>query len=158
TRFTFESRRDYSPVWSPDGNRIVFRSGSATLDDLYQRPSNGASDEQLLLKSEAQKIPTSWSHDGRFLLYSILGLNSKYGIWILPMAGDNKPVPWLVTPFDERSATFSPDMRWIAYLSDESGRPELYVRPSTPPGSESSATGGKWQVSKDGAAVANPKW
>jgi Tol biopolymer transport system component len=158
TRFTFEPRRDNSPVWSPDGNRIVFQSGSVTVDDLYQKPSDGASDEQLLLKSEAQKIATSWSHDGRFLLYATRGLNSNYGIWILPMAWDNKPVPWLVTPFNERSATFSPDMRWIAYLSDESGRPELYVRPFTPPGSESSATSGKWQVSKDGAAVANPKW
>src|SRR5262249_14438402 len=133
-------------------------SGSSTVDDLYQKPSNGASDERLLLKSEAQKIPTSWSNDGRFLLYTALGLNSKLDIWVLPMAGDDKPVPWLVTPFNGHSATFSPDMRWIAYLSDESGRLELYVRPFTPPGSESSATGGKWQVSKDGAAVANPKW
>jgi len=136
----------------------VFRSGSLTVDDLYQKPSNGASDEQLLLKSESQTAPTSWSNDERFLLYATLGLNSTFDIWIRPMEGDNKPVSWLVTPFNERSATFSPDMRWIAYLSDESGRLELYVRPFTPPGSESSATGGKWQVSKDGANIANPKW
>src|SRR5262249_12131026 len=81
TRFIFEPRRDNSPVWSPDGNRIVFQSGSGTVDDFYQKPSNSASDEQLLLRSEAQKQPTSWSRDGRFLLYATAGLNSKLDIW-----------------------------------------------------------------------------
>jgi Tol biopolymer transport system component len=76
---------------------------------------------------------------------------------MLPMTGDTKPVPWLVTQFNEGGASFSPDMRWVAYLSNGSGRAELYVRPFTPTGSGSSTAAGKWRVSKDGA-LGIPKW
>ena len=152
TRFTFDPGRDRTPVWSPDRNQIVFRSGLGT-DDLYRKPSNGASDEQLLLKSDGTKIPSSWSRDGRFLLYSTLGPNTGNDIWILPLTGESKPVSWLATQFNEFAASFAPDAHWIAYVSNESGRSELYVRPFTPPGAGSSPAGGKGQVSKDGVGV-----
>jgi len=158
TRFTFDQvLPGRSPVWSADGSRIIYRSGFPPLEALYEKPSNGSGEERLLRKSDAT-IPTSWSRDGRFLLYTTEAPTTANDIWILPMTGDTKPVPWLVTQFNEGGASFSPDMRWIAYLSNESGRAELYVRPFTPPGSGSSTVGGKWLVSKDGAALGIPKW
>jgi serine/threonine protein kinase len=156
-RFTFSSGSAWYPVWSPDGNRIVFSSNSSGVFDLYQKPASGAKDEELLLSSSESKYPTSFSRDGRFLMYMSLDSKRKICLWILPTGGDGKPFPFLRTEFNEADGQFSPDGHWVAYRSDESGRYEIYVRKFSP---ESSAptfgTGGKWQISYGGGN--RPRW
>jgi eukaryotic-like serine/threonine-protein kinase len=129
TRFTFDTSEDIYPVFSPDGGRIVFtslRDGSA---NLYQKLTNGAKDEEPLLKSAEAKYPSSWSRDGRFLLYTDVSPKTKDDIWILPLEGGRKaPVLFQGTEFNETMGRFSPDGRWIAYYSDESGHYEVYIR------------------------------
>jgi eukaryotic-like serine/threonine-protein kinase len=154
TRFTFrQSPGSWEVAWSPDGSRIAYAAGNLR-DTLYERASSGAGDEKELLKEATRgHIPTSWSRDGRFLLYYTSKVSrTSQDLWVLPLQGDHKPVPLLATEFNEKDAVFSPDMRWIAYDSDESGRFEVYVRPfmvSGPSGAPSLGEG-KWQVSRDG--------
>jgi Tol biopolymer transport system component len=149
TRFTFDPNTDKRPVWSPDGNRVVFTSNRSGLDNLYQRLATGAGGDELLLSKDHGLIADDWSKDGRFLLYeeNLAGTNSD--LWILPMTGDRKPFLFLQTQFEETHAQFSPDGRWIVYVSNESGRPEVYVQ-SFP------SSGGKWQVSVGGGD--QPQW
>ncbi len=162
TRVTFRKTLGSGAIWSPDGTRIVFSAGNprAPLDTFYEKSSSGAGDEKVLLKMAGQNLyATSWSRDGRFLLF-YFSPNPQAGadLWVLPMEGDRKPVSLLATPFNELEAVFSPDARWVAYTSNESGRYEIYVRPFLASGpSGAPALGeGKWQVSRDGGAT--PKW
>jgi eukaryotic-like serine/threonine-protein kinase len=160
TRFTFRKSPGSWAVWSPDGSRIAFAAGYQ-LDTLYEKAFSGAGDEKELLKEPGKiHIPTSWSRDGRFLLYYVANTpKTGFDLWLLPLQGDRKPVLLLGTQFSESNATFSPDMRWIAYASNESGRSEVYVRPflaSGPSGAPSFGEG-KWQLSRDGGDY-NPKW
>ncbi len=127
-RFTFAAGVANIGVWSPDGARIAFSSLKSGGADLYQKPVGGTKDEELLLKSNDFKIPTSWSRDGRFLLYNVLGFKTKGDVWVLPLES-RKPVQLLGTEFEEADGQFSPDGKWIAYQSDESGHNEVYVRP-----------------------------
>jgi Tol biopolymer transport system component len=85
-----------------------------------------------------------WSRDGRSLLFTQRGKDTGLDLWVLPMEGDHKPVPYLVTPFSEGQAQFSPDGRWVVYTSDETGTKEVYVRPFP------MSSGGKWPVSNGG--------
>lgn len=156
SRFTFHSAEGSFPVWSPDGTRVAFSGGTA-FDTLYEKAASGAGDEKELFKrADEVKMPSSWSPDGRFLLYDT-NLTPKTGndLWVLPLEDDRKPVLLLGTEFHEFQGSFSPDMRWIAYTSTESGRPEVYVMPFTPPDSASSPATHKWQVSKDGGSLSN---
>ena len=115
TRFTFGSLVDTNPVWSPDGTRIIFSSNRDGPYNLYQKPVNGVKDEEVLLKSGEDKHATSWSRDGRFLLYTVAHPKTRDDLWVLPLEGDKKPVPFLTTEFNERQARFSPDGHWVAY-------------------------------------------
>jgi eukaryotic-like serine/threonine-protein kinase len=152
TRFTFGPGPAMWPVWSPDGARIVFQ----TLDGLYLKPASGAGKEEPLLKTKAPIFPDDWSRDGRFLLYSAIDPKTGYDLWVLPdlggASGDRKATPFLQTQFNERYGQFSPDSHWIAYVSDESGRPEVYVRPFP----ASSNGGAKVKVSQEGGS--QPRW
>jgi len=161
TRFTFDQFFDTDPIWSPDGSRVAFNAIRGGPFDLYAKASNLAGQDQLLLKSNDYKFPTSWSRDGRFLLYWSLGPPTR--IWALPLDGgvaDSQPIPLASSPFNESTGRFSPDGRWIAYQSDESGRTEIYVQPfdASSAAKSSSAAGtpvtGKWMVSKGGGSSA----
>ena len=163
TRLTFRQSPGSTPVWSPDGSRIVFSastSNSFAADALYEKASSGAGEEKELLKVKNPGVvtPTSWSRDGRFLLYHT---NTSPGtgadLWLLPLQGDREPVLLLGTRFNEFGGTFSPDGKWIAYASNESGRSEIYIRPFVSSGSSGPHLGeGKWQLSRDGGS--QPKW
>jgi Tol biopolymer transport system component len=153
TRFTFDPAIERFPVWSPDGSRIVFSSWRKGHLDLYQKASNGAGGEELVLESNNEKTPDSWSPDGRFLVYTALDPATLSDLWILPLDGERKPFAFLKTPFSESGGQFSPDGRWIAYVSTESGRPEVYIAPFT---GGPSAAGGRWQITKDGGF--QPRW
>ncbi len=149
TRFTFNPGTDWMPAWSPDGKEIAWSSSRDDGSNLYKKPSNGADKDELLLKSTERKAANDWSRDGRFLLYSSLGKGSD--LWVLPMTGeDRKPRIYLQTEFQESQARFSPDSRWVAYTSNESGVNEVYVRPFP------DASAGKWMVSKGGGN--QPHW
>jgi Tol biopolymer transport system component len=148
TRFTFGANSAV-PVWSPDGSRIVFFSQRGGAQDLYVKDTSGASTEELLLKSPQNKVPTDWSHDGQFIMYEARVGVSRTDLWFVPVSGDRKPQPYLQGPFDEQQGRFSPDGHWVAYTSDESGRPEIYIQ-SFP------KAGAKYQISTDGAG--DPRW
>jgi Tol biopolymer transport system component len=158
TRFTFRQSLGSNPVWSPDGSRIAFAAGDAP-DTIYEKSASGAGEEKELLKKPGEvMLPSSWSHDGRFLLYTVPNRpNTLADLWVLPLEGDRKPVPLLNTQFSEGNGSFSPDGRWVAYVSNETGRNEVYVRPFVASGPSGLSLGeGKWQVSKDGGN--NPRW
>jgi Serine/threonine protein kinase len=149
SRFTTNPGNDWYPLWSPDGNSIVFTSNRDGVPNLYLKNASGVGDEGVLLKSEEIKVADDWSADGKFIVYESRNSQTKLDLWILPMSGDRKPFPFLQTLFNEQQAHFSPDGKWIAYTSDESGAPEVYVQ--TFP-----ASGGKWRISTSGGA--EPKW
>jgi len=141
-RFTFDVNMDAYALWSPDGRRILFISNRGGTDlELYEKAASGASQEHSVgVKVENAQ---SWSPDGRFLLFEQTDATTGADLWALPMTGERKPFPVVQSRFDERFGNFSPDGRWLAYESNESGQFEIYVRPF--PGS-----GGKWQVSTAG--------
>jgi Tol biopolymer transport system component len=149
SRFTFDPGVDVTPVWSPDGTRIVFGSSRAGIFNLYQKISSGAGQDDRLLDSRETNYPTDWSRDGRFLAYYADGGKTRGDVWLLPLTGDRKPVPYLQTEFVEREARFSPDGRWMAYASNETGRFDVYVQPIPP-------SGAKWQISTAGGN--QPRW
>jgi eukaryotic-like serine/threonine-protein kinase len=161
TRFTFDSGWDAAPIWSPDGSTIAFVSNKSGSFDLYQKASNLAGEDQLLYDSPVPKVPSSWSSDGRFLLYYFATPPSQ--IWALPLTGspaDRTPIPVARSEFNEAIGRFSPDMRWVAYESNESGKTETYVRPfdqsSGSSATNSTAVSGKWMVSSGGGG--SPIW
>jgi eukaryotic-like serine/threonine-protein kinase len=149
TRFTFNPANESYPVWSPDGSRVAFSSNRNGVFDLFQKSASGAGEEVLLFKSAESKAASDWSRDGRFLLY-VVRAGSGSDLWVLPLEGERKPTPFLVTPFNETQARFSPDGHWVAYTSDESGSPEIYVRPFP------ASSVGKWQISTAGGQF--PRW
>jgi Tol biopolymer transport system component len=160
SRFTFDPALDLLPLWSPDGSQIVFTSNRAGVYDLYQKPSNGAGEETLLLSSDQTKAPNSLSADGRFLLYMSISPQTRTDLWALPMTGEGDPFIVLQTPFAEGWAKFSPDDRWLAYMSNASGRDEIYIRAFVAPEDTDASTGtaisGVWQISTAGGTY--PTW
>jgi eukaryotic-like serine/threonine-protein kinase len=148
-RFTSDPAQQYWAVWSPDGGSVVYDSHY----DLYRRQSNGAGGEELLYADDLQKQPESWSPDGKFLLYTSRDPKTSADLWILPdplgSPGKSKPYPFLRTEFSETKGQFSPDGKWIAYQSNETGRNEIYANPFPGPG-------GKRRISTGGGT--SPRW
>jgi Tol biopolymer transport system component/predicted Ser/Thr protein kinase len=150
--------QEYSSAISPDG-RVAFTYGpGGVLGDIYVKLANGAGAPELLVKSATMKHPNHWSLDGRYLIYDD-HTKQHQDLWIVPMSGgktgDHKPIPFLVTPADETFGQFSPDTRWIAYSSDESGRREVYVQGFVPDHVPAAGVG-KWQISTAGGD--KPRW
>jgi len=149
TRFTVDPSDETTPLWSPDGSRVVFTSLRDGTWNLYQKTSNGVGKDEVLFKSSDNKFPSDWSRDGRFIIYNSLSPKGDYDLLALPLAGDTEPVPVRQTRFNELGAQFSPDGRCIAFVSDESGRPEVYVQGFP-------MSNGKRQVSTGGGDT--PRW
>jgi eukaryotic-like serine/threonine-protein kinase len=155
SRLTFDPAIDDPPMWSPDGLQVVWASNRRGAFDLYVKSANGTGPEQLLVTMGAPAgWPEDWSRDGRFIIYQIPGTKTGQDLWIAPQlapseTGDRKPFPYLQTEFDERHGRFSPDGRWVAYSSNESGRDEVYVQ-SFP------ASGARFQISAGGGI--EPQW
>ncbi len=148
TRLTFvEDNRD--PVWTPDGKRIVFGTFRKSQYGLFWKAADGSGAEERLTLSDNWQWPTSITPDGKALCYSERDPNNGMDIWILPLEGERKPRLFLQTPYAEWGGMFSPDGRWLAYWSNESGRDEVYVQAYPGPG-------GKWQVSTEGGS--RPVW
>jgi eukaryotic-like serine/threonine-protein kinase len=132
TRFTTDPMDDYRPVWSPDGKQIVFSSDRNIGESLFIKDVDGfARERPLQAMKDHFMIADDWSPDGRFVAATVEDSKNPGAtdIWIVPMAGGQKPYPFIATEFEEDYPLFSPDGKWLAYLSNESGKAELYVVP-----------------------------
>jgi Tol biopolymer transport system component len=158
SRFTFDAGIDTRPIWSPDGSRVVFASNRSRPYNLFLKNASGVGEETRIAEAtrpgSSSETASDWSRDGRFILYSSQSTSGLLHLWALPLAGDRTPWPLLQTPFDDRDARLSPDGRWVAYMSNASGRFDVYVRPFTEPGA--AGTGGEWLVSTAGGVY--PTW
>jgi serine/threonine protein kinase len=151
TRFTFGPNTDVDPLWFSDGSRIVFSSNHDGHFNVYEKAAGGGGSEEAILRSSDNKFITDISRDGRWLLYTQNGRTTGNDLWSFPLRGDRKPLPYVNTEFAERLGQFSPDGHWVAYISNESGRFEVYVRPFP-----IIAGGGKWMISSGGGT--QPRW
>ncbi len=145
TRLTFNGQNQF-PAWSPDGEWVAFGGApSANFVPIERKRSNGSGEVETLLKSNGNPIPNDWSPDGRFLLYTEGLVGSGQTVWALPLSGDRRPtaVTTRQEGIDQSDAAFSPDGRWVAYSSTESGQSEVYIMPFN-------RNGGRWQVSTSG--------
>ena len=150
TRLTFDAAFESVPVWSQDGARIAFNSNRTGVYNLYAKASNGSGAEAQLVDSRNNTVPQDWSRDGRWLLYHELHPTTGRDLWALDMTSrDLTPRAVANTPAEEVVAAFSPDGRWVAYQTNESGRFEVVVQPFPD-------AGGKWQVSTAGGVA--PRW
>jgi serine/threonine-protein kinase len=173
TRIRFGRRHERLPVWAPDGSRLAFQSTAPGPWNLFWKPLDGSGEAQPLLRSAnsstapswpnagasllpgtlptlsgaSPQFPLSWAPDGSTLAFHERKSNGERDIWVVSPGSD--PVPFLLTPFDERLPRFSPDAKWLAYVSDEAGRNDVYVQPFPGPGP-------KWLVSTDGGI--DPVW
>jgi serine/threonine protein kinase len=149
SRFTFDPAAERAPLWSPDGTRIIYTVGGITsVLDLYEKPASGSGEPRLAVGSSFDKFPTDWSRDGRFIVYHSFGGKTFWDIFVAPMDG-GKPFPFLATKAIEVQGQISPDGRWMAYASDESGRLEIYV-------TRFPDKHGRWQISSNGGT--QPSW
>jgi eukaryotic-like serine/threonine-protein kinase len=149
TRLTFDAADERSLIWSRDGTRVVFNSDRAGHLDLYTKAANGTGSEELLFADQSEKYPLAWSLDEQRLLYITAGGSTGNDLFLLSVSGNRKPTAFLNTPFSETPGRISPDGRWVAYTSNESGRAEVYVAPLE-------GRAGKWQVSTAGGSA--PAW
>jgi Tol biopolymer transport system component len=148
TRSTFQGNNNLDAIWTPDGNRIVFTSNRDGQRNLFWQLADGSGGLERLATSASLQIPGSLSADGQFLAYGEVDARTGYDLWVLRLS-DRKAQPFLQTRSNESAPRFSPDGRWLAYTSDESGRKEIFVQPYPGPG-------GKWQISTEGGV--EPLW
>jgi dipeptidyl aminopeptidase/acylaminoacyl peptidase len=156
SRITFDPGADWTASWSPDGGRLAFASSRAGNDNvtqtkIYEKSSTGAGTETVMPAGDVSAIPVHWSPDNKYIVFSRLkGKTPGYDTWLLPLSGEPKPMALLESPFDKFQARVSPDGRFVAYSTNESGMYQIVVQ--TFP----DANGGKWQISAEGGV--EPKW
>jgi Tol biopolymer transport system component/predicted Ser/Thr protein kinase len=144
-------------VFSPDGTSVAFSDRHDDVGTIVQKSTSGTGPEKKLLESHNLVMPTNWSRDGKYLAYTVLDSQSRGDIWILPLAEGRKPFPLITTPASETFAQFSPDGKWIAYISDEGGAtsggtPQIYVQPFA----AEATNPRRWPISVNGGR--GPRW
>jgi serine/threonine-protein kinase len=158
SRLTFNPDNDFAPVWTSDGRRIAYTSWRADVGavNLFWQRADGSGESERLTTSAHRQLQGSWHPSGRFFAFTEVRPGALYDVMLLTLEGDEKsglrpgtPEAFVSTPFQEQEPEFSPDGRWLAYASNESGAFEVYVRPFPGPG-------GKWQIST--GAGATPRW
>jgi Tol biopolymer transport system component len=147
TRFTFDPAMDFAPVWSPDGKRIAY-SVMRKHWDLYWKDAAGTGEPELLLENAEDKYPTDWSRDGSTLVFTSRA-DQGWDLWAMRVTGDRKPFLLRKTKFSEANGVLSPDGRFLAFESNESGKYEVYVQ-------EFPEAHSHWQISPDGGR--DPQW
>ena len=151
-RITFDPGSDWSPVWSPDGSRLLFASGKNNGPHIFQKSASGVGTDTQVFKSDATEIPVSWSRDGRYVLFSRFKLPGTPGVdtWILDLSREPKASLYNESPFDKAEARISPDGRWLAYTTNDSGMYQIMVQSFPDPNR------GRWQITAQGGI--EPKW
>src|SRR5262245_52893826 len=143
SRMTFDPGSEWLPLWSPDRKYVAYTMDRRTgKHDLYRKLANGAGEDELVYSSNYNKNLTDWTSDGQFLVFDE-ATDRGFDVNYLVLAGA-KRMAYLEGPFNEQNGHVSPDGRWMAYQSDESGRYEVYVRPFV------NEQGGRWQISNKG--------
>jgi serine/threonine protein kinase len=148
-RFTFDPSNDGNAAWSPDDRRILFTSNRKVHWDIYQKDVHGAGGDEIVVEDDNPKNVDHFSADGRYVVYTSSGPQTQNDLWVLPLLEGRSPVPLLRTRFNEVQGQVSPDGRWLAFASNESGTLEIYVQPFP-------ASGARWQISTNGGA--QPAW
>jgi Tol biopolymer transport system component len=149
SRLTSNPGVESSPVWSPDGRNVAYAADRDRSNQIYRTDANGAGQEQRLTDGPNAKIPGDWSKDGRHLIYTESHPENQRDLWVLPLeradGAPGKPFPFLTTTDGEFDARFSPDGKWIAFISNTTGGFRVYIRafPGGPPG--------QWPVSSGNA-------
>jgi len=150
TRLHSDTVHEFMPVWTPDGTKLLYGSDRRGAPDIYEITTGETpGSEKVLLEQDGLQQPEDISRDGRFVAYVSAERWPNTHIWLLPLQGERRPSPWARTRFIEASPRFSPDGRWIAYQSDESGVPEIYV-------AQTQGGGGKRRISPAGGR--HPRW
>jgi Tol biopolymer transport system component len=154
TRESFSALTALAPIWSPDSQQLAYSHGAPGIsgDHMYLLNVGGTGKEELIEQPFLESLanyPTSWSPNGDYLLFDRQDLSGKTSVWVLPMKGSRKPYPVVETQFNAQTGRFSPDGRWVAYVSNDSGKDEIYVMPFPGPGARE-------QVSAGGGT--QPRW
>jgi Tol biopolymer transport system component/aminoglycoside phosphotransferase (APT) family kinase protein len=156
TRFTFDKANDTYPVWSPDGESLIFASRRGSAQAVYRKSVRGTGDAELVYQTDVDVVPEGWSPDGRYLAFDQSGATTAGDLWVLDLGGEPTASVFYQTAAEDGAGRFSPDGRWLAYWSEESGRGEVYVTSFPERGRrvQVSTDSGTWmQWSQDGRAI-----
>jgi Tol biopolymer transport system component len=156
TRQTFDPKPDRAPTWAPNSREIAFSSLRTGVWQIFRKDATSGRPEEPLTTGPGDKIVPDWGRDGRYLVFEQIGATTAEDIWAMPLEGDRRPFPIIQTPAADANPALSPDGRWLAYESSQSGRPEVMVTrfPASP--GEVTASAPRWQVSTQGGSA--PRW